>query len=175
MEKKVEKNNNLNKFFIGAIIFFAIVILVCGAYLINSFRLIKKYNVDSFKFHDVEIVTFNNNFKSKFKLVSASEKDDKVTLKYDIKNIKMNDILRYFEKLSARGYTVVRIEDTYMRVVNYNDNVQVKIKVGSNHLVFEYRIGIEENPIEESEKEETKDDETNKVDTSEGEWLCSFY
>ena len=154
-----KKGTKTNKVITIIMIVSAIVILGCGGYLLNSYRLLKKYDVNSFKLEKFEIPTFNSAVKSKKKLVAAFERGNTVTLKYDIKKIHLDDVYAYLEKLSSEGYIVVNLEDLYMRVVKLDDNIQIKITIGSNHLVFDYNIGIdydEESKTETSEKTETE-------------------
>ena len=158
-EKIEKKGTKTNKVITIIMIVSAIVILGCGGYLLNSYRLLKKYDVNSFKLEKFEIPTFNSAVKSKKKLVAAFERGNTVTLKYDIKKIHLDDVYAYLEKLSSEGYIVVNLEDLYMRVVKLDDNIQIKITIGSNHLVFDYNIGIdydEESKTETSEKTETE-------------------
>ena len=166
MENVNENNENVkskkgkNKIMILIIIISVATILTCGAYLANSFLMLKKYDVNSFKLDKYKIPTFNSAIKSKKKLVYASERKGIITLKYDIKKIVLNDVYAYLEKLSSEGYTIVNLEDLYMRVVKKDDDIQVRITVGSNHLVFEYKIGIDYDEPDDSAKAETQAKET---------------
>ncbi len=157
------KYSKKNRVFIIVIICSTILIIGCLGYLFNSFRLIKKYDVDSFKLGGFEIPTFNSALNSKKKLVAAFEKNGVITLKYDIKKISLNDVYAYLEKLSLKDYVVVNLEDLYMRTVNKEDNIQIKITVGSNHLVFDYNIGIDKEENEEKPAEETSDEQTKET------------
>ena len=160
--EKIEiKKSKWDKFFVGIIIFSVILIIGCAGYLINSYRLLKKYDVDSFMLTKFEIPTFNSAVRPMKKLVSASEKNDVITLKYDIKKISLNDVYAYLEKLSLKGYTIINLEDLYMRVVKLDDDIQIRIKVGSNHLVFEYNIGIDYDEEKSIKKDDEKEDKTN--------------
>lgn len=153
------KNNKINKILIVMISVSLLLIFSCGFYLVNSFRLLNKYNVNSFKLDKFEIPTFNSAIKSKKKLVSAAERSGVITLKYDIKKITLNDVFSYLEVLSKKEYSIVNLEDMYIRVVNVKDNIQLRIKMGSNHLVFEYNIGID--------KDEETDNDKKKKETEE--------
>lgn len=168
-EKKVKKSK-IGIFFKIAIVVWVIVILVCGLYLFNSFRMVKKYDVDKFKLGKFEIVTLNGVLNKDRTLVSASEKNGVITLKYDIKEITLNNVYEYLEELSSEGYTVVNLEELYMRVVDLENDIQIRIKIGSNHLVFEHNIGIDydEKSDDEKESEEAlKEDNQTEEDKSE--------
>jgi len=172
--KNTESKSNKNKILIAVIIVSSLVILGCAGYLANSFYMLKKYDVNSFKLDKFEIPTFNSALKSKKKLVAAFESKDKITLKYDIKKIKLNDVYAYLEKLSLDGYTIVNLEDLYIRVVKVDDDIQIRIRMGDNHLVFEYNIGIDYDEPDSSEKEksnEKKDDEKKETNDEEKEKL----
>ena len=55
-----------------------------------------------------------------------------------------------------------------MRVVHLKNDIQIRIKIGSNHLVFEHNIGIdydEKTSSEKEEKESEKKDESNKTES----------
>ena len=120
-----------------------IIIGVCAFYLINSKRMINKYNGDSFKLINYDIPTFNSALKDKKKLVYAKDTNNIIILRYDIENIKLNDVYAYLEKLSKEGYVVVNLEDLYIRTVNNEKDIQIKINIGSKHLIFEYKLGID--------------------------------
>lgn len=162
-ETKSKKKSKLNIIFKILIAIWIIVIVLCALYLINSFRLLNKYDVDKFKLDKYEIVTLNGVLKKNRELVYASEKKGVITLKYDIEGISLNNVYEYLEELSSEGYTIVDLEDLYMRVVHMQNDIQIEITIGSNHLVFEHKIGIDydkekpdENKDNESEKDESK-------------------
>lgn len=165
--KTQEKKSKTSVFFKSVVVFFIIVILGCSAYLLNSFRLVKKYDVDKFKLGKFEVTTLNGVLKKNRKLVYASEKKGVVTLKYDIKSMSLNNVYEYLEELSSEGYTVVNLEELYMRIVSFKDDIQIRIKIGENHLVFEYNIGIDydEKDSEEKEKEDQEKSDKEKKDS----------
>ena len=127
MNENVSNEKKSTKFLIIVIIISSLTVFGCSVYLINSFRLLKKYDVNSFKLGKFEMPTFNSAVKSKKKLVSASEKNGVTTLKYDIKKIVLNDVFAYLEKLSAEDYTIGVLEDLYMKVVKIDNDIQIKI------------------------------------------------
>lgn len=166
-QKEIKTNKSkLNLFFKVSIFVWIIVILICGTYLFNSFSMVNKYDVDKFKLGKFEITTLNGVLKKNRKLVYASDKNDVVTLKYDINDLTLNNVYEYLQELSSEGYTIVNLEDLYMRVVHLENDIQIRIKIGSNHLVFEHNIGIdydEKTSSEKEEKESEKKDENNKT------------
>lgn len=166
-QKEIKTNKSkLNLFFKVSIFVWIIVILICGTYLFNSFSMVNKYDVDKFKLGKFEITTLNGVLKKNRKLVYASDKNDVVTLKYDINDLTLNNVYEYLQELSSEGYTIVNLEDLYMRVVHLENDIQIRIKIGSNHLVFEHNIGIdydEKTSSEKEEKESEKKDESNKT------------
>ena len=134
----------------------------CSIYLIKSYRMLKKYDVNSFKLGEFEIPTLNSAIKTKRKLVAAYEEDNLITLKYDISKMKLNDVYDYLGKLSADGFIVVNLEELYMRAVNFEKNIQIRIKARSNHLIIEYNIGIDYSEPDSSEKNEEANEEDKK-------------
>ena len=168
-QKEIKTNKSkLNLFFKVSIFVWIIVILICGTYLFNSFSMVNKYDVDKFKLGKFEITTLNGVLKKNRKLVYASDKNDVVTLKYDINDLTLNNVYEYLQELSSEGYTIVNLEDLYMRVVHLENDIQIRIKIGSNHLVFEHNIGIdydEKTSSEKEEKESEKKDESNKTES----------
>ena len=172
-EEKNKKKSKLNIVFKILIGIWIITIVLCALYLINSFRLLNKYDVDKFKLDKYEIVTLNGVLKKNRELVYASEKKGVITLKYDIEGISLNNVYEYLEELSSEGYTIVDLEDLYMRVVHIKNDIQIKITIGSNHLVFEHKIGIdydqeknEDNKNDESEKDEKKEESKEEKNNS---------
>ena len=115
-QKEIKTNKSkLNLFFKVSIFVWIIVILICGTYLFNSFSMVNKYDVDKFKLGKFEITTLNGVLKKNRKLVYASDKNDVVTLKYDINDLTLNNVYEYLQELSSEGYTIVNLEDLYMR------------------------------------------------------------
>ena len=147
---KIKKKKN--KFAIIVIIVSFLCISACSYYLISSYLMVKKYDVDSFKFAGSELPTLNSALKSKKKLVVAYEEDNLITLKYDISKMKLNDVWDYLSKLSEFGFAIVNLEDFYMRTVNFEKDLQIRIKARSNHLVIEYNKGIDYNEPDGSSK-----------------------
>lgn len=170
--ESVNENNKIkrkNKISIVVIIISALLIIGCGGYLGYSQYMIKKYDVKSFKLGKYELPTFNSAIKSKKKLLVAIEKEKQITLKYDITKAKLNDVYAYLEKLSTdEGFIVVNLEDTYIRTVNKEKDIQLRIKTSTNHLIFEYTIGIDyDEPSgtkEEKKEEEKKPSEATKTE-----------
>lgn len=164
-EEKNKKKSKLNIIFKILIGIWIITIVLCVLYLINSFRLLNKYDVDKFKLDKYEIVTLNGVLKKNRELVYASEKQGIITLKYDIEGISLNNVYEYLEELSSEGYTIVDLEDLYMRVVHMQNDIQIEITIGSNHLVFEHKIGIDYDKEKNDEnKDESKDNNENKTE-----------
>lgn len=166
MEEKIEKKKNSKKWIV-LIIASALVIIGCGGYLFHSYYMVNKYNVDSFKLGKYTLPTFNSALKSKKKLLVAIEEKDKITLKYDITKAKLNDVYAYLEKLSAEGFVVVNLEDTYIRTIHRENNIQIRIKTSTNHLIFEYNIGIDESEPTTDEKAKQEEKKEKNENTSE--------
>jgi len=164
-ETKGKKKSKLRVIIKILIAIWIIIIVLCALYLINSFRLLNKYDVDKFKLDKYEIVTLNGVLKKNRELVYASEKKGVITLKYDIEGISLNNVYEYLEELSSEGYTIVDLEDLYMRVVHMQNDIQIEITIGSNHLVFEHKIGIDYDKEKNDEnKDESKDNNENKAE-----------
>ena len=174
-DKKKKSTEKKKKIAIILIAVSALVILGCGYYLFSSYHMLKKYNVNSFKLDGFEIPTFNSALKSKKKLIVAIEEKDKITLKYDISKAKLNDVFAYLEKLSGYGFAVTNLGDTYIRAVNTEKDIQLRIKTSTNHLIFEYNIGIdhdededikviEDGKIEQEEEKESSSEENTKTE-----------
>ncbi len=157
-EEKKSKPNKSNKAMVVLIVISLLIIAGCSYYLFTSYRMVKKYDVKSFKLQEYTVPTLNSALKSKRELVAASEKDGKITLKYNRKKMTLNDVFAYLGKLSSEGYTVVNLENYYIRSINEEKNIQIRIRVRENHLVIEYNIGIDKN-------EETKIDKEAKEKT----------
>ncbi len=165
--EKVETTKS-NKWLIVVIVVCLLVILGCGGYLIHSYRMTKKYDVNSFKLGKYELPTFNSAIKSKKKLMAVIEEKDKITLKYDISKAKLNDVYAYLEKLSSDGFVVVNLEDTYIRSIHREKDIQVRVRTSSNHLIFEYTLGIDYSEPDDNKKNENKEkEETKKEDGKE--------
>ncbi len=139
------------------------IIAVCGIYLYGSQKMISKYDVESFKIGEVEVPSFNSAVKKKKKLLYAGERDGIITLKYDISDIKLNDVLDYLSKLSKDDYVVVNFEDLYMRTINEKKDIQIKVKITSNHLIFEYKSGIDTAERINKKNDEKFKEELNEV------------
>lgn len=133
-----------------------LVVVICSFYLYKSLSLVKKYDVDKIKIGEHEIATLNGVLKKNRKLVYASE-GDIITLKYEIEGMTLNNVYEYLGELSSEGYVVWNLEELYMRIVNVEKDVQVRIRVGSNHLVIEYNIGIDKNEKIKIGEDQTKD------------------
>lgn len=134
-----------------------LVILGCSFYLIKSFKLVEKYDTNSFKLDKYEIPTFNSALGNKKRLLVATEKKNMITLKYDVSDIKMDHVFKYAEKLSSEGYVIVNYENEtrmYMRLVHRENDIQVRIKSSKKYLIIEYNIGIDYNEKSSNEKEE---------------------
>ena len=121
-----EKINKRNKISIIVIICSLLVMGFCATYLIHSYTMLKKYDVDSFKLGDYVIPTLNSAIRTNRKLVVAEEEENLITLKYDITKMTLNDVYAYLGKLSLEDYIVVDLEDLYMRAVNYEKDIQIK-------------------------------------------------
>lgn len=133
-----------------------LVILGCSFYLIKSFKLVEKYDTNSFKLDKYEIPTFNSALGNKKRLLVATE-GNVITLKYDVSDIKMDHVFKYLEKLSSEGYVIVNFENeksTYIRIVHRENDIQVRIKSSKKYLIIEYNIGIDYNEKSSNEKEE---------------------
>ena len=173
-EKKTKKEKKRSVMAIAMILVSLFCILGCSYYLIHSHRMVKKYDVDSFKLinpktgEEYEIPTLNSALKSKKKLVVAYEEDNLITLKYDISKMKLNDVYEYLSKLSLEGYVIVNLEEFYMRSVNFEKDIQIRIKARSNHLVIEYNVGIDYDEPDSSEKNKEENKEEKEVATEGG-------
>ena len=167
--KKSKKDKKMGTIAKVMIVISVFCILGCSYYLIHTQRMLKKYDVDSFKLGKFDIPTLNSALKSKKKLVVAYEEDNLITLKYDISKMSLNDVYEYLGKLSLDGFVIVNLEEYYMRAVHFENNIQVRIKARSNHLIIEYNIGIDYDEPDSSEKNKEKEKQEKKDNTDNAE------